>query len=212
MKVLITAGPTREKVDAVRFLSNASSGKMGYALADAARERGAEVTLISGPVALTAPAGVRLIRVESAAEMFDSVAAEFPDCDVLVMAAAVADYRPARVFPGKLKKTPGPLTIELERTVDILSEMGKRKRPNQILVGFAAETENLENYAREKLERKNLDFIAANLASEGFGTDTDTLLVFDRAGRKWRLGSAAKPELARSLLKIVLPEPDKNLL
>ncbi len=203
MKILITAGPTRERVDAVRFLTNASSGKMGYALALAAREKGAEVTLISGPVALSAPAGVKLTRVESAAEMFDAVAAEFPACDALIMAAAVADYRPAHPVADKLKKTPGNLVLELERTTDILKTMGERKRPGQLLVGFAAETENLAEYAKEKLTGKNLDLIAANLASEGFGTDTDTLLVFDRAGQLRRLGPAPKPELARELLEIV---------
>ena len=207
MRIVISAGPTRERIDAVRFLSNRSSGKMGYALAEAARDLGAEVVLISGPVSLAAPEGVRVVNVESAAEMAAAVRAEEAQADVIIMAAAVADYRPARVVDGKWKKSAGPVTIELERTEDILAGLGERKRPGMILVGFAAETENLLAYADEKLRRKNLDWIAANdvsCAGIGFGSDRNQVVLLGRDGRKEELGPAPKREIAESLLRIVL--------
>ena len=207
MRIVISAGPTRERIDAVRFLSNRSSGKMGYALAEAARDLGAEVVLISGPVSLAAPEGVRVVNVESAAEMAAAVRAEEAQADVIIMAAAVADYRPARVVDGKWKKSAGPVTIELERTEDILAGLGERKRPGMILVGFAAETENLLAYADEKLRRKNLDWIAANdvsCAGIGFGSDRNQVVLLGRDGRKVELGPSPKREIAESLLRIVL--------
>ena len=203
-KILITAGPTREKIDPVRFISNRSSGRMGYAIAQAAAQRGCEVVLISGPVELAAPGQVRLVKVESAAEMFDAVAAEFPDCDCLIMAAAVADYRPAKPSDVKIKKAPGKLYLELERTVDILAEMGRRKRSDQLLVGFAAETENLLDYAAKKLQSKNLDFIAANYVSDGFGTSENTIHLLDKELHDLVIGPAGKDEVARLLLEKLL--------
>lgn len=201
MRILVTAGPTREKIDPVRFISNRSSGRMGYAIAQAAARRGCEVVLISGPVSLPAPDGVRLVKVESAAEMLDAVSSEFSACDCLIMAAAVADYRPAKPSVSKLKKTPGNLSLELERTVDILAEMGRRKTAGQILVGFAAETSDLLGYAAKKLQSKNLDFIAANYVSDGFGTSENTIHLLDKQLHDFVIGPAGKDEVARLLLE-----------
>ena len=204
MKILVTAGPTREKIDPVRFISNRSSGKMGYALAAAARDLGHEVVLVSGPVALTPPAGVEVVKVESAAEMAAAVKAAAPNCGVVIMAAAVADYRPAHAAEHKLKKRPGELFLELERTEDILLSLGQMKQPGQLLVGFAAETEELMNNAAGKLERKNLDWIVANTVSDGFGTDTDKVTLLGRGGQKVDLPRAAKGEVARRILDVTL--------
>ncbi len=204
MKILVSAGPTREKIDPVRFLSNASSGKMGYAIAAEAARRNHEVVLISGPVALPTPEKVRRIDVGSAAEMFAAVAAEFPSCDCLIMAAAVADYRVAMPSAEKLKKLPGELVLKLERTTDILFEMGKRKKAGQTLVGFAAESADLLHYAQEKLARKNLDWIAANLLSDGFGTDDNRIVLISRDGSQVKLGPAPKAEIARQMLDAIL--------
>ena len=213
MRIVISAGPTRERIDAVRFLSNRSSGKMGYALAEAARDLGAEVVLISGPVSLAAPEGVHVVNVESAAEMAAAVRAEEAQADVIIMAAAVADYRPVRVHEGKWKKSAGPVMLELERTEDILAGLGERKRPGMILVGFAAETENLLAYADGKLRRKNLDWIAANdvsCAGIGFGSDRNQVVLLGRDGRKVELGPAPKREIAESLLRIILSKDRKE--
>ena len=202
MRVLITAGPTRERIDAVRFLSNRSTGKMGYALAEAAHSMGHEVTLVSGPVALAAPEGVKLIRVESAREMAEAVLAAAPEMDLIVMAAAVADYRPVTVFPGKLKKQPGNLMIELERTEDILASLGARKRPGQILAGFAAETEELLANASG-----NLDWIAANDVSRsdiGFGSPDNAVTLLAKDGRRFEFGPAPKRQIAEAILKAIL--------
>lgn len=204
MKFLISAGPTREKIDPVRFITNYSSGRMGYAIAAAASRTGHEVTLVSGPVTLPEPENVRTIRVESAAEMAAAIHAHAPAADVIIMAAAVADYRPAAPDTHKMKKMPGELVLKLERTEDILASLGKNKRTDQILVGFAAETDNLEQNALGKLQRKNLDWIAANWVSDGFGTATNALLLLCRDGRKVALPSAAKETLAENLLKTIL--------
>ena len=198
MKVLISAGPTREKIDAVRFLSNRSTGKMGYALAEAARRLGHRV------VNLPDPAGISVIHVESAAEMADAIHAEAADSDLIVMAAAVADYRPKRVIDGKMKKSDGSLLIEFERTEDILASLGKRKRPGQLLVGFAAETTSLITYASEKLARKNLDWIAANDVSRsdiGFGSDRNAVTLLGSDGSRFEIGPAPKFEVALELLR-----------
>lgn len=203
MKIVVTAGPTREKIDPVRFITNLSSGKMGYAIAAAARDAGHETVLISGPVAISAPAGVRVINVESAQDMFEAVSAEFPQCDMLIMCAAVADYRPKYPAAGKMKKAPGDLTLELERTPDILKTMGERKQPHQILVGFAAETDNLEAYAKGKLVSKNLDFIAANLASDGFGSDSNKITLYKRDMSCETMGPASKDRIAGKLISAV---------
>lgn len=207
MRVLITAGPTRERIDAVRFLSNRSTGKMGYALAEAAHALGCDVTLVSGPVALAAPEGVRLIRVESAREMADAVLREAPEMGLIVMAAAVADYRPVETFAGKLKKQPGKLVLELERTEDILASLGARKVPGQILVGFAAETDALISNASGKLAKKNLDWIAANDVSRsdiGFGSPDNAVSLLARDGRRFDFGPAPKRKIAELILKTVM--------
>lgn len=214
MRVLITAGPTRERIDAVRFLSNRSTGKMGYALAEAAHSMGHEVTLVSGPVALAAPEGVKLIRVESAREMAEAVLAAAPEMDLIVMAAAVADYRPVTVFPGKLKKQPGNLVIELERTEDILASLGARKRPGQILAGFAAETEELLANASGKLAKKNLDWIAANDVSRsdiGFGSPDNAVTLLAKDGRRFEFGPAPKRQIAEAILNAILGEVNSSL-
>ena len=177
MKIVITAGPTREAIDPVRFLSNRSSGKMGYAIAEAAAGRGHEVCLISGPVALAVPDGVRLISVISAKDMLDAVITEFQNCEVLIMAAAVADWRPVNIAEHKLKKVQGRMSVELERTQDILLRVAEIKQ-SQIVVGFAAETRNLLEEARRKLKDKRLDMIVANDVSRsdaGFGSDNNAV-------------------------------------
>ncbi len=182
-RVLVTAGPTRERIDPVRFISNHSTGKMGYALAENAARRGAEVVLVSGPCSLEVPLGVAMVPVESAEEMYDAVMAHEKDADIVIMAAAVADYRPASVSAEKIKKTDGNSSIELVRTKDIIGTLGANKRPGQFLCGFSMETENMLENSRSKLERKNLDLIAANnLRTEGagFGTNTNVMTLITR--------------------------------
>ncbi len=177
MKILVTAGPTREALDPVRFLSNRSSGKMGYAIAEAAASQGHDVRLISGPVSLAAPQGVAVFRVISAADMLEAVLAQWDWCDALVMSAAVADWRPMSVADGKLKKSEMSATLELERTADILETL-KAIRQDQVVVGFAAETSNLLAEARRKLETKRLDMVVANDVSRqdaGFEVDTNAV-------------------------------------
>ncbi|MDD4816682.1 MAG: phosphopantothenoylcysteine decarboxylase [Victivallaceae bacterium] len=206
MKVLITAGPTREAIDAVRFISNRSTGKMGYALAAAAVKRGFEVVLVSGPVSLSEVAGARIVQVESAAEMAAAVRNNLDNCDVVIMAAAVADYRPKTRFAGKLKKKPGGLTLELERTEDILAMLGASGRPGLRLVGFAAETDDVERNAKEKLTRKHLDFIAANDVSRpecGFAADTNCVTVYGADGGKYEIPFGSKAEVADEMWKII---------
>ncbi len=185
LRVLVTAGPTIEPIDPVRFLSNHSSGKMGYAIAHVCRMRGAEVTLVSGRTSLAAPVGVDVIPVGSAQEMFEAVTSRAGQQDMIIKAAAVADYRPATVADEKVKKSDDELSIELERTQDILAWLGVHKGERQILCGFAMETEHMAEHAREKLERKNLDLIAANnvkVAGAGFGTDTNVVTLISAQG------------------------------
>lgn len=206
MRFLISAGPTREAVDAVRFFSNHSTGKMGYALAQAAIEAGHMAVLVSGPVALPPVPGAEMVRVTTAAEMAEAVKSRFADCDVAIMAAAVADYRPKNPAANKLKKRDGDLVIELERTEDILSSIGKMKRPGQILAGFAAETDDVEENALGKLRRKNLDFIAANDVSKpgcGFAADTNSITVYAADGRCFHLPFGLKTEVAKQILNII---------
>ena len=210
MKILVTAGPTRERLDPVRFISNRSSGKMGYAIACAARDAGHEVTLVSGPVSLPAPEGVTLVKVESAADMARAVFDAFPRQDLVVMAAAVADYRPVEIKEHKIKKQSGDLVLRLERTTDILAELGERKRPGQILAGFAAESENLLENARKKLAEKNLDWIAANTVADGFGTNTNTVTLLGRNGEMLVIGPDSKAEVAAKLVKIIASSPEKR--
>ena len=199
-KVVVTAGPTVEHFDAVRFLSNPSSGKMGYAVAAAAWQAGAEVTLISGPTSLDAPYGVRRVAVGSAREMRDAVLAG--TADVVFKAAAVSDYRPAVRLAGKVKKTAGPWTLEMERTSDILTELALSPMRPSLLIGFAAETDDIERYAREKLHAKSLDGIVANDVGAGgaFGSDSNRVECYDAAGSAVVFGPAAKQEVAASIV------------
>lgn len=206
-KVLVTAGPTREKVDPVRFFTNRSTGKMGYAIAEEAAKMGAEVTLVSGPVVLAKPQGVERISVDSAEEMYEAVMELYPESDLVIKSAAVADYRPRNIFPEKMKKQPGDLSIELERTKDILKALGEKKG-HQILIGFAAETENVGEYAQQKLVSKNLDLIVANNVSQpgaGFGGDTNIVTIFSRNGKTRELPLMTKHEAAKAILEAVQP-------
>ena len=184
LRVLVTAGPTQEAMDPVRFLSNHSSGKMGYAIAARAAMRGAAVTLVSGPTALDTPAGVQRVDIISARDMYDAVLSRAEKQDMIIKAAAVGDYRPAQAAPEKLKKGDDELTVTLARNPDILAALGQRKRPGQLLCGFAMETQNLIDNAESKLRRKNCDMLVANSLRDegaGFGTDTNiaTLLFAD---------------------------------
>ena len=205
VEVLVTAGPTRESLDPVRFLTNHSTGKMGYAVAAAAVEEGARVSLVSGPTALPAPPGVDRIEVASAEEMYAEVMARAARCDIFIAAAAVADYRPARFAEQKIKKGDGPAKLDLVRTRDIVAGVAAMDdRP--FTVGFAAETESVQVHAREKLERKGLDMIAANrvgLPDRGFASESNALSVLWRDGGHQDLGLAPKAELARSLVGLV---------
>ena len=205
-KVLVTAGPTREALDPVRYLTNRSSGRMGYAIARAAARRGAEVTLVSGPVSLPRPGYMEIVDVESAREMYEAVTDRAPEMDIIIKAAAVADYRPAQVADNKIKKKDGDLALPLERTLDILGTLGKNKRPGQFLCGFSMETENLLENSRKKLEKKNLDMVAANnvkVAGAGFGVDTNVLTLITAAGEK-ELPLMSKDAAADALLDAIL--------
>ena len=205
-KVLVTAGPTREALDPVRYLTNRSSGKMGYAIAKAASYRGATVTLISGPVDLPKPGYMDVVDVTSAQDMYDAVMARAGDMDIIIKAAAVADYRPAQVADNKIKKSDGDMSIPLARTQDILAALGKQKKPGQFLCGFSMETENLLENSRGKLARKNADMIAANnttMAGAGFGIDTNILtLITPEAERQ--LPQMTKLDAANALLDEIL--------
>ena len=201
-RVLITAGPTKEKIDPVRFITNRSTGKMGYALAEEAANQGAHVTLVSGPVTIAPPHHVDVIHVESAEQMYNAVMQTFPDCDLVIKTAAVADYRPKFVHDQKMKKKEGDLHIELERTKDILKELGEKKE-NQVLVGFAAETENVEYYAKKKLVNKNADMIVANNVSvqgAGFASDTNAVTMFKKDGTSVDVPMMSKQEVAKRII------------
>jgi len=204
--VLVTAGPTREPLDPVRYLSNRSSGKMGYAIAEAAAARGATVILVSGPTALAAPPGVDMIQVETAQEMYDAVLAKLPLAAVVLKAAAVADYRPKQHAGQKIKKAEGPSEIALEPTPDILAEVGRRKG-SRVLVGFAAETNDLVANARKKLAQKHLDLVVANDVSQpgaGFDADTNIVKILDPAGGVEELPLLSKREVADRILDRVV--------
>lgn len=204
MRILITAGPTREKIDPVRFITNYSTGKMGYALAQSAVEAGHEVVLVSGPVTLKAPENLAEFHsVESAQEMAEAVFSIFPSCDAAIMVAAVADYRPAEICSSKMKKSDGDLYLRLERTTDILAGLGKLKRDDQKLIGFAAETDDLLANAQGKLERKNLDWIAANKVSDGFGSETNKVILLSRTGERVDIDIADKKRVAEKILETV---------
>ncbi|SDG76553.1 phosphopantothenoylcysteine decarboxylase / phosphopantothenate--cysteine ligase [Selenomonas sp. WCT3] len=201
-KILVTAGGTIEPLDPVRYIGNRSTGRMGYAVAAEAARRGAEVVLVSGPSVLEDPAGVRVVRVETARQMREAVLREFPTCAAVIKSAAVADYRPEVVAEQKIKKSDEDLTLKLVRNPDILLELGQKKQ-QQVLVGFAAETCQVEEYARKKLAKKNLDFIVANDVSEadaGFGVETNRIKLFDRAGNMTAYPLMSKKELAGIIL------------
>ena len=207
MHIVISAGPTREAIDPVRYITNRSTGKMGYAIAEAARERGLLVTLVSGPVNLLPPEGVEVINIESAADMAKAMKTSAQTADIIVMAAAVADYRPRQYSTSKVKKSDGDMCIELERTEDILLSLGKNKRPGQILVGFAAETDDLLKNAQGKLERKNLDYIAANIVGvpgRGFAADNNAITLIGRDGSQTEFALQSKKNLAEALLQHIL--------
>ena len=202
VRLLVTAGGTREAIDPVRYIGNRSSGKMGYAIAAVAAERGAEVILVSGPVSLAAPTGVTRVSVESALEMRDAVLAAFPTVDIVIKAAAVADYRPDVVAEQKIKKQSSNMTVNLIKNPDILAELGSSKS-SQFLVGFAAETQDLAKNATEKLRRKNLDMLVANdvtQAGAGFESETNIVKVFYQDGVSEELPQMSKLELAAVLL------------
>ena len=206
-RVLVSAGPTFEDIDPVRFLGNRSSGKMGFAIASAAVKRGAQVCLVAGPVSLPTPAGVTRIDVRSASQMHAAVMAQLP-CDVYIGAAAVADFTPQAVAGSKLKKTPGEdtLTLALVKTRDILAEVAMHAQRPRLVVGFAAETDDVVAYARGKLQRKQLDLICANrvgVGTSGFESDDNMLLVLGHDGFEQALGPAAKTEIAGQLLDLV---------
>ncbi len=205
--LVITAGPTQEPLDPVRYLSNRSSGKMGYALAETAALRGAKVILISGPVSLPCPAGVERIMVRTAQEMRDAVFANLEPATIVIKCAAVADFRVPDVRPQKIKKTAARISLELDPTPDILAELG-RKKGDRLLIGFAAETENLKQEARRKLEAKNCDMVVANLVGEatdtGFESDSNEVLLALRSGETIEVPRASKHQIAQKILDQIL--------
>lgn len=213
MNFVVTAGPTREPLDPVRYLSNRSSGKMGFAIAAAALEEKHAVTLISGPVAIAPPSGAELVHVTTGDEMFAAVSAQLPSCDVLVMCAAVCDYKPMHFSPQKIKKSRTPFSLALVPTRDILTSLMKTN-PRCFVVGFAAETEEMERNAQRKLLEKNCDLLVANDVSRvdiGMDSDENELVIFFKNGAQKTLKRAKKSELARNLLKIVLDAREKCL-
>lgn len=216
IRCLVTAGPTREFFDPVRFLSNPSSGRMGYALARAARDRGWVVDLVSGPVELDPPAGVERTCVTTGEEMFQAVRERFPRCDMLIMTAAIMDYRPRRVAERKVKKHELEMQVEMEPVVDVLATVAAHKT-HQVVVGFAAETDNLETHALLKLQSKNTDFIVANRIGgpdSAFGNSSNQVLVLSRTADPFSLGPLSKDSLAVQLLdrfEKALPQTQETL-
>ena len=205
-RVLVTAGPTQEAIDPVRYITNHSTGKMGYAIARAAARRGAQVTLVSGPVSLDAPLGVKLVPAASAREMFEAVTAVSREQDIIIKSAAVADYRPVHVGTEKTKKTDGNMNIELERTDDILAWLGSHRREGQVLCGFSMETQNMLENSQAKLKKKHVDMIIANnlkTAGAGFGTDTNVITVITEDGAE-ELDLMSKDEAAHQILNRIL--------
>jgi phosphopantothenoylcysteine decarboxylase/phosphopantothenate--cysteine ligase len=213
VRFLITAGPTREPIDPVRYLSNRSSGKMGYAIAEAAIEAGHEVILISGPVDIARPRGAALIPISTSDEMFGAVQQQARNCDVLVMCAAVADYKPAKVSKSKIKKRDATLSLELIPTRDILASLSKEDR-QFVVIGFAAETENVEANARKKLQEKNCDIVVANdvsRADSGMESDENEVIILFRGGEMKKISYAPKKIVARELIKIIENVCEKRL-
>ena len=206
LKVLVTAGPTQEAVDPVRYITNHSTGRMGYAIARVCMQRGAEVTLVTGPSALKKPEFVKVVPVTTAKEMFDEVTGRAAEQDIIIKAAAVADYRPKYISDEKVKKKGDNLSLELERTDDILAYLGMHKKEEQFLCGFSMETQNMLENSRAKLERKNLDMIVANnlkVKGAGFGTDTNVVTIIT-ADMEKELELMSKDEVAARLLDEIL--------
>jgi len=206
-KVMVTAGPTYEAIDPVRFIGNHSSGKMGFAIADELVKLGAEVTLIAGPSAQKASEILKRVDVTSAEDMFNACNAIFDDNDITIMCAAVADYKPKTIASQKIKKQENNLVLELEKTIDILASLGKRKKDDQILVGFALETNDEETYAKSKLEKKNLDLVILNSLNDkgaGFKSDTNKITIFNRALEKTIFDLKSKTEVAKDICEAIL--------
>ncbi|WP_412465739.1 bifunctional phosphopantothenoylcysteine decarboxylase/phosphopantothenate--cysteine ligase CoaBC [Pedobacter sp. KLB.chiD] len=206
-KVMVTAGPTYEAIDPVRFIGNHSSGKMGFALADELAKLGADVTLIAGPTAQKAEQSLKRIDVVSAQEMFDACIAAFAETDITVMCAAVADYRPKQIATQKIKKQDSGLFLELEKTTDILASLGRAKKSHQILVGFALETNDEENYAKGKLEKKNLDLVVLNSLNDkgaGFKSDTNKITIFNKALERTVFEMKSKTAVAKDICTAIL--------
>ena len=205
-KVLITAGATQESIDPVRYITNHSTGKMGYALATIASYRGADVTLVSGETNLNAPLGVKVINIKSAADMFDAVSAHSAEQDIIIKAAAVADYTPTTTADNKIKKSEGDMSIPLKRTSDILKHLGENKKPGQFICGFSMETENMLENSRAKLERKNADMIVANnlkVDGAGFGVDTNIVTLITKDDVK-ELDIMSKTDVAKAILDVIM--------
>jgi phosphopantothenoylcysteine synthetase/decarboxylase len=202
VRFLVTAGPTREPIDPVRYISNRSSGKMGYAIAEAALEAGHDVILISGPVNLGPPRRAKFVSVSTSDEMFDAVHRHADNCNVCILCAAVADYMPAKVSPVKIKKCAGNLSLELVPTRDILDSLGHRQNRQFLLVGFAAETNDVEQNAAQKLRAKNCDIMVANDARLGMEGDENELMILFRDSEMKKISRAPKKILARELVKI----------
>jgi phosphopantothenoylcysteine decarboxylase/phosphopantothenate--cysteine ligase len=206
LKALVTAGPTYERIDPVRFVGNLSSGKMGVELAAALQSAGAETTLIAGPISIEVPAGLNVVRVQSAQEMYDACKTYFQGTDIAVMAAAVADYRPKKMAAEKIKKKEDTLIIEMVRNPDILKYCGSVKRDNQVLVGFALETNNEEENAKAKLSNKNADMIVLNSLNDvdaGFGTSTNKVTIFEKNGNIHRLPLQSKAVVAKTIVDVI---------
>ena len=206
-KALVTAGPTYEAIDPVRFIGNHSSGKMGVAIAKELANRGATVTLVLGPSSLIPPVNIKTVRVRSAKDMLDACIAEFPTTDITVMSAAVADYTPVTVADEKMKKQVDVFSVELTKTKDILKQLGEMKNDNQLLVGFALETNNEKAYALKKLQEKNADMIVLNSlndAGAGFGYDTNKITIFDRTGKEYAFDTKTKQEVAVDIVNTII--------
>ena len=207
-KVFVSAGPTYEPLDPVRFIGNHSSGKMGLAIAEELYARGADVTLIMGPSSINLPPnGIRSVRVNTAEEMYNACTKQFDKSDIGIMAAAVADYTPVNVAADKIKKTSSELIIELRKTKDILKSLGERKSSKQVLVGFALETNNERDYALEKLKNKNADMVVMNSLNDkgaGFGTDTNKITIFDKSGKEFNYDLMSKKEAAKNIIDTII--------
>jgi len=212
-KALVTAGPTYESIDPVRFIGNHSSGKMGIAVANELVSRGADVTLVLGPSTIKVNDVIKTIRVKSAADMLNACLTEFAGKDITVMSAAVADYTPVTIAEEKIKKTAGTLSIELKKTTDILKELGSRKTKDQLLVGFALETNNEKAYALKKLESKHADMIVLNSLNDsgaGFGYDTNKVTIFDKKGKEYSFDTKTKQEVAADIVNTIIQYKDEN--